>query len=370
MLSDRAKESYEGIENSKMKLKIVEQSKLNLLNLMTKLSPLNDNERKFIQRFLCTQLILEHRSSDEEGSGWHIIKGKTKKYGGEKNPDATLLSLFELAKLLGSKGRKLTLVEKSQRNMLKENYKWSNVDNIEAVVDDGNVKFTKVNSINLENLKVTDIKGFETILKMLGSVRQNINTSSADFKNFGNIDFVFFKLNVLGHVNTEAGFAGVAGGRPKFFATSRLFEEGWISFDDWLSYSGKGESFTKNLNKVWTGFPPNGLKVSYSGGAKSYTYTSKHPTENRTEQKILSKTLKEEIFFGEHIMYGIANTLVEHLRLADPSGKYLAHVLTANFEIEIAKLMGEIWKLIEAKLPGTMRYYDFKIPKSLAATGA
>ena len=335
-MDERAQDAYNGIKASKVALDIVEESKINLANL--RLMVLTEDEKQFVARMQSLPLVLEHRSSDAEDSGWQKIKGGTKEHGGTKNLDAKLLSLLELAKLLAPSN---------------------------------NITQLKGKAVGL--LRMADVN-YDDIKAMLGNVK--INTSLKDFQNFGNVDFVFFKLNVAGHVNAEVGYAGVAKGKPKFFKPSLLSDAGFISLDDWVSYSA-GDSFSKNLNTVWYGFVTEGLKVEYSKDPyrKTYTYTSYKSNTGKpflqhgvakNPAATLVKEMKQEVFFGADIIPGLSLTLVEHLRLADPSGAWMKSALATDFNAKVSKLAAEIWRLIEAKVPGSMRYYDSKISKALA----
>lgn len=335
-LDERVQESYNGIAASRVGLNIVDQSHVNLTRLRG--MNLTRHEEDFYVRFRSLPIILEHRALADETSGWQIIKGGTKQWGGVKNADAKLLSLFELSKLLAL-----------------------------------NRGVTEVDRKPLDTLKVTDVT-FADIKGMLGNVK--INTSERDFSNFGNVDFVFFKLGVAGsHVNLEAGNAGVARGKPKFFNPKKLYDEGWISLDDWVSYSAGG-SFTNNMNTVWYGFPQDNLKVNYSKPyTKAYLYThyeglAAKKFEQHKEKKVaahpLIKQLSDEVFFGDDILPGLALSVIEHLKFADPTGKFIEYALAKDFFPKVSGLMANTWRLIEAKLPGSMRYYDFKISKGEA----
>jgi hypothetical protein len=336
-LDPRAQESYDGIMASKVNVDIVNASHLNLTRLRG--MNLNNSELEFYQRFRNNlPIILEHRASAEQTSGWQAIKGGTKQWGGVKNPDAQLLSLFELSKLMA--------VRRGE---------------------------AQVNGKAINTLKVTDVT-FPEIKQMLGNIK--INTSDRDFANFGNVDFVFFKLGIAGnHINLDTGHAGVAAGKPKFFNPKKLYDEGWISLDDWVSYSAGG-LFKNNLNIVWHGFPENGLTVSYSKPhTKTYCYSyyteyAKLKFNQHNMKKAASfpliKQLSEEVFFGDDILPGLALSVVEHLKFADPMGGFIESALAKDFAPKVSALIANIWRLVEAKLPGSMRYYDFKISKDEA----
>jgi len=235
-LSEKA--AYDGVKNSKCSIDIITQSNTNLVNLKSKLSPLDKNESDFKNMCMALPLILEHRSSSAEDAGWQKIKGHTKQWGGIKNQDADLLSLFGLAKFLyGAKGEKT------------------------------------FNNKKLDTLTLKDVT-WKDVTKMLG--RAPKNTSSRDFENFGNIDFVFYKLNVAGRsVNLNQGYSGVSRGKPKFFSNIDLYKKGWISLDDWVSHSGGQKSFTKQLLNIWWGLVSNGLTVVYEKNSYKKTYSYK-----------------------------------------------------------------------------------------------
>ncbi|MEO3433480.1 hypothetical protein [Inquilinus sp. CAU 1745] len=332
----REQAAYDAITQSTIGVDIVGASESNLKKLRA--MNLTEDEKNFVNKFEALPLMLEHRSSDAENSGWHAIKGKTKTHGGVKNGDAAMLSLFELAKLIASRSGK-----------------------------------TEIAKLPLDSVRLQDVK-FKDILDALGGIK--INTSERDFTNFGNIDFVFYKLNVKGKPVVSANSGGVASGKPKYFGDSKLLEVGWISFDDWVSYSAN-QTFSNSLNTAWYGFPSNSLKVKYQsdGWSKTYTYTAyKEIGKSYTQHSIdkmppaeLRKTASEEVFWGPHIKPGIALTLVEHLRLADPSGTWIkGSTGGGDLSGRVAKLMAGIWKLIEAKIPGNMPYYQFRISKSQA----
>jgi hypothetical protein len=160
---------------------------------------LKPDESQFVQRFVGLPFVMEHRAKDEATAGWQMIKGGTKAFGGTKNPDAQLLSLFELGKLLGSR----------------------RVPPVTTVTAVRGVRSGQ--AVPLDDLRVTDVD-WPTTKGLLGSVQTN--TSLKDFVNFDNVDFVFYKLGFAGCVNLEKGCAGVAAGKPKFFRPDRLWTEG------------------------------------------------------------------------------------------------------------------------------------------------
>jgi hypothetical protein len=174
----------------------------------------------------------------------------------------------------------------------------------------------------------------------------------------------------------EGHGSGVSGGKPKFFKSTRLLSEGWITFDDWVSYSGsKTLSFPKSLHDVSNLFVKNGLTVSYDkkNGIKTYTYTSYKKLVRFNQHKeetnppvVIVKKLALEVFFGADICPGIALTLIQHLRAADPTGTFMKLALRKDFAKLVGLLIANIWIMIEGKVPGTFRYYDHKISKHLA----
>jgi len=350
-MGEREADAYAAIQASKVGIDI-EKQKASLLALRS--MKLTDDEQKFVTKVKGSSFILEHRAKDEKGAGWHAIKGYSKTHedwGGQKNVDASLLSLFELSKLMASRREPPVTQLVATRGV------------------------RKGQTIGLGALKVTDVD-YAQVKEMLGSVQ--INTSLKDFQNFGNIDFVFFKLGIPGHVNLEKGFAGVAAGKPKFFKPDRLWTDGWITLDDWVSYSAGGK-FVNNLLPAWYGFPASGLAIAYETKTwtKTYTYTSYKTIKQSTFAQVavtdktvtqVKKELKQEVFFGPDIKDGLALTLVEHLRAADITGTFVKGVADGKLQNKhIAGVIGNIWRLVEAKLPGTMRYYDYKIKKKAAA---
>ncbi|MGB6744200.1 MAG: hypothetical protein WBE38_11100 [Terracidiphilus sp.] len=336
----RSQQAYDRVHTSSYAVDVEAQSHINLANLSQ--MQLTPNEQTVFTRVVGLPFILEHRSKDTADAGWQVIKGKTKEHGGNKNPDAQLLSLFEVAKLKAVRSGK-----------------------------------TSVKGIDIANLAVSDVD-WDTLKEMFGDGFENINTSKKDLFNFGNIDFVFYKLGLAGYVNMEKGFAGVASGRPKFFSTGRLLTVGWITLDDWVSHSGS-QSFTNDLGQVWPGFPSQGLTVSYGSKTKTYRYTAYtriapkpfmqgNQAYKTTQLNTFVKRVDEEVFFGADIFPGIAYTLIAHLRSANPGGEFIAKVAAAGSSTPlISGVMNNIWKLIEAKIPGSMRYYDFHISKAKAS---
>jgi hypothetical protein len=280
----RSQQAYDRVRTSTYAIDIEPQSHTNLGNLQR--MQLTAEERTFRDIVIGLPFLLEHRSSDAADSGWQVIKGGTKEHGGVKNTNAQLLSLFEVAKLKAIRSGQ-----------------------------------THVKGIQIPQLAISDID-WATLKEMFGAGFEDINTSVDDLRDFGNIDFVFYKLGLAGHVNMAKGFAGVAGGKPKFFSMGRLLDVGWVSLDDWVSHKGS-QVFVNNLQAAWPGFPANGLKVSYGQRTKTYQYTSfikvapqsfKQGTKEYkdTQMNTMVKGVQEEVFFGAEIIPGLAYTLIEH----------------------------------------------------------
>jgi hypothetical protein len=276
-MDQRTQDAYDAVAASAFGFDVPAQSQRNLRDLQELQPPLTQDELHFYRRFWNLPLILEHRSQS-----WDKITGSNR-----------MLSLFELAKVLALAGGRTTATARN---------------------------------IPIAALRVPDVR-FADLLDMLGDV--TINTSERDLANFGNVDFVFFKLNVVGtHVNDQPGYAGVARGSPRFFDADQLFDNGWITLDDWVSYSAGG-TFTNDLQPAWYGFVPQGLTVQYDrhGRTKDYLYKSYAqigPAFSQYSKPVSNigrgwmQHMRQEAFFGPDIRSGLALTIIHHLRLANP----------------------------------------------------
>lgn len=350
MLSQRAREAYGGIEASALNLNVVEASRANVARLKALLRPRSSDEHLFFRRFIHLPFILEHRSHS-----WAAIKGQTKESPGDRNWKGKILSLLELAKLFAIRPRKYTRVKDATKR------KWlvpgTEIEPANPEIGE-NFHFTKINGKPIAEVQLSDISSFSVIQTMLGDLAVKINTGETDFRDFGNIDFCFFKWTLAGQVSLELGGGGIAAAKPKHFVDHLLYSEGFITFDDWISYHSD-QTFQKNLNTVWDGFGQNGqMSVRFSRSNKSKIYTYRNQT--------LVKKIPDEVFFGGDIFAGSALTVTEHLRAIDPGGGFIRHALQNDFNGLVWRFVSTVWQLIEAKLPGTMNYYDYKISKAQA----
>jgi len=355
-MNERSLQAYRGIERSALKLDVPAASEQNVANLWAALRPLTPDESSFYTRFINLPFILEHRSDS-----WKIIKGHTKSEPGERNWEARLLSLFEIAKLLAGRPKKYTRVKQAtRRNWLTLG---TTIDPSEPNIGDDFV-FVKIANKEIAKLSMDDIRTFDTIKSMLGDAALTINTGPTDFREFGNIDFCFFKWGIAGQISLEQGGGGISSSKPKHFVDHRLYTDGFITFDDWISYLST-QQHPKALRKIWEGFGDNQAVVAFDRSTKTKTYTYRRGSSN----DVKVKQIPDEVFCTKDIFQGAALTVIQHIRLADPSGAFIKYALQSNFNGCVASFMSTIWQLVEAKVPGTMNYYDYKISKA-QATGA
>jgi hypothetical protein len=352
-MNERSLQAYRGILNSKLRLDVQAASGRNVAELWNALRPLTEAENLFFSRFIALPFILEHRSDS-----WKIIKGSTKEQPGDRNWEGKLLSLFEIAKLLAGRPKKYTRVKQVNRQ------KWQPQGTVihpaEPNLGD-DFHFVEINGKPVAQLSMDDIKSFSTITAMLGDTALTINTSSKDFEEFGNIDFCFFKWVIAGQVSLARGAGGIAACKPKHFVDHRLYTDGFISFDDWISYLST-QTHGKALREVWDGFGDTRAEVKFDRATKTKTYTYQRGIARQT----IEKRIPDEVFCAKDVFQGAALTVIQHIRFADPTGAFIHHALTNDFAYYVAKFMAMIWQLIEVKLPGTLNYYDYKISKEQA----
>lgn len=354
-MNERARQAYQGILNSRLRLDVPAKSSENVANLWSRLRPLSGDENRFYQRFIALPFILEHRSES-----WEIIKGATKEKPGERNWEGKLLSLFEIAKLLAGRPKKFTAVKQASRQTWQP--AGTVIDPPQPQVGE-DFTFVEINYKPIAQLSMNDITSFNTIKAMLGDTALKINTGPTDFAEFGNIDFCFFKWVIAGQANLARGGGKIAAAKPKHFVDHRLYTEGFLSFDDWISYLST-QTHTKQLSQVWDGFGDAQAVVAFDRATRSKTYTYRSNGGTR----MVTRTIPEEVFCSKDVFQGTALTVIEHMRLADPGGGFVAQALRADFNALVACFIATIWQLIEVKLPGSLGYYDYKISKG-AATG-
>jgi hypothetical protein len=352
-MNERAQQAYRGILNSGLRLDVPHASADNVAALWGALRPLSTGENRFYTRFIALPFILEHRSDS-----WQIIKGSTKQDPGVRKWDGKLLSLFEIAKLLAGRPKVYTRVKDASRS------RWlrpgTTIQPPNPAIGE-NFVFTRISGKPIAELTMDDIPSFSTITSMLGDTALTINTGQTDFDSFGNIDFCFFKWVIAGQASLARGGGGIAASKPKHFIDHRLYTEGFITFDDWISYLSS-QTHTKALSTVWDGFGDAQAEVRFERSTKTKTYTYRSQGQTR----ILARQIPQEVFCGKDVFQGAALTVIQHLRLADPAGAFIAHALADNFNALVARFIGTIWQLVEVKLPGSLAYYDYKISKDVA----
>ena len=285
-------------------------------------------------------------------------QGGTKQEPGDRKWDGKLLSLFEIAKLLAGRPKIYTRVKSASRAAwLKPG---TRINPAEPEIGQ-EFRFEQINHKPIAQLTMGDVTSFKTITAMLGDTALTINTGQTDFEAFGNIDFCFFKWVLAGQVNLGRGGGGIAASKPKHFIDHRLYTEGFITFDDWISYLST-QTHRKALGQVWDGFGEAEAEVRFDRAQQTKTYTYRSDGGERN----VTRRIRDEVFWAKDVFQGAALTLIQHMRLANPSGGFVAHAVAGDFNALVARFVGTIWQLIEVKLPGSLEYYDYKISKSQA----
>jgi hypothetical protein len=411
----RAAQAYEGIKTSELKLDVPSQSKVNLVNLNNTLGVLSKYEQLFLKKFLDLKFVLQHRTGS-----WLIIKGKHKGEGefanrNQRNQEAKLMSLFDLAKMKAmqpqsykgeEEGDKLKAIaetlkaaldgqDSEQKQMLGALYdltpvvyenelKKSDFVNDTKLVwimgDKDVVSFTfeKIAGVPIQDLRVCQIKDFNCILAML-HFPDRMQTMSKDFTHWKNIDFCFFRWYVaspeVGDVPQKERDLQLYGNAQKYFTDTRLHVEGFISFNDWDDYLHEDDHFVSEVKFVQgKDWPAKSITLEIKipcdqevSQDEPHKIATKIATEPVDEPKSLKIKLKDEVFFGKDIREGVALSVLRMLRFLDPTEAVIkCWNESEEFDVLVAWLIANIWPSLEAKLPGSMNYYDFKVSKAAA----
>jgi len=407
-MNPRAAQAYEGIKTSELKLDVITQSKVNLKTLRDQTGASDAEVEKFINKFKELPFLLVHRSNS-----WLAIKGKHKKQG-IKNERAKLISLFELAKMKAmqpqsykgkEEGENLEAIAKTlkaacdgedsaQKQMLGALYDLiSTVFNKDILKgefvyqtelnwqkDNADVQFTfaKIAGVPIQDLRVCQIKDFNCILAML-HFPDHMQTMSKDFTHWKNIDFCFFRWYVaspeVGDVPQKERDLELYGDAQKYFTDTRLHAEGFISFNDWDDYLHEDDHFVSEVKFVQgKDWPAKSITLEIKipcdqevSQDEPHKIATKIATEPVDEPKSLKIKLKDEVFFGKDIREGVALSVLRMLRFLDPTEAVIkCWNESEEFDVLVARIIANIWPSLEAKLPGSMNYYDFKVSKAAA----